>query len=159
MTLDHFLGLAYAFGLTITAVLSGVSAYLVKQSHKSIEDVNDAVNHRHTRGENAPKLYDAVLHLHERTDKLDGKCDELIEWKRSYDKSPWNSGDKVLDYIEDNNKKINAVFEKTIVNAEQIKVISNDVQKIKESCPEGGKFPCHYLIDRIRIETQDETTD
>lgn len=93
--------LVYACGLIITALLSGIAAWVSHKMSRSVEQVNDAVNHRHTKGgPGAPKLYDAILHLHEKTDRVEGKADELIEWKRGYDGGPLDTGMKVCDFVD-----------------------------------------------------------
>jgi hypothetical protein len=82
------------FGTIVTAVFS----YL---AHKNAAEVNDAVNHRHLRGSNAPKLYDAVLDTSERLTRVEAKVDGLTEWKHSYDASPLNTGDGVCKFLDE----------------------------------------------------------
>lgn len=141
MNADHWLALAYAGGIAATALLSAIAAWITKKVRDSIEDINDAVNHRHKRGADSPKLYDAVLHLHERVDCVDGKCDQMILWKHQYDAGPLGTGEKVVKFVDDTNKKIESIAE--------------DVRKIKDSCPEGGKLPCHWLVNRQKQIDQD----
>ena len=103
-TSEHVLQLAYLIGLGIASLFSGVAAYLSKQANKGVNSVNDAVNHRHLRadkdGNTPPKLYDAILHLHEKTDQIDNKADEILLWKRGYDGGPLDNGTKVERFIE-----------------------------------------------------------
>lgn len=90
----------YAVGLLLTTILSGVAAWISNRMRAAVDEVNDAVNHRHKKaGEGAPKLYDAILHLHEKTDTVSEKTDELISWKRGYDGGSLDSGRKVEDFV------------------------------------------------------------
>lgn len=52
---------------------------------KKLEDINDAVNHRHERGEGL-KLYDLVLQNHSKTCECHDKTEDLIEWNQRQDK-------------------------------------------------------------------------
>ncbi len=95
----HEIGFTIGYGLI--AALGAYTAYHAKKAKDSGDQINDAVNHRHEKaGPDAPKLYDAVIHLHERTDHIDEKADELIQWKRGYDGGPLDHGEKVLDFVE-----------------------------------------------------------
>ena len=91
----------YTIGIAIVTAVSAYSAYQSSQAKSVGEQINDAVNNRHEKaGPNAPKLYDAVIHLHERTDHIDKKADELLEWKRTYDEGPLSNGPKVIAFVE-----------------------------------------------------------
>ncbi len=94
----------YSIGLTIAAIASAYSAWHSKKAKDTGDVINDAVNHRHLKandkGELPPKLYDAVLHLHERTDNIDEKADEILLWKRSYDGGPLDAGSKVVEFVK-----------------------------------------------------------
>lgn len=95
----HEIGLG--IGYALIAALGAYTAYNAKKAKESGDQINDAVNHRHIKaGPDAPKLYDAVIHLHERTNHIDMKADELIEWKRGYDGGPLAHGEKVLDFVK-----------------------------------------------------------
>ena len=95
----------YAVGLSVAAAFSAYSAWHSKQAKSIGDQINDAVNHRHLKdkdenGNMPPKLYDAVLHLHRRSDQIDQKADELLEWKRTYDGGDLDSGEKVARFVE-----------------------------------------------------------
>lgn len=124
-------------GVVITSVVGSISAFYTSRMRKDVDSVNDAVNHRHlkTGSSDAPKLYDLAWENHV-------KVSELIEWKRTYDGGPFDSGTKVEEYVKQNN--------------EAIKEIKEDVRKIKENCPEGGRLPCHYLVAKSKDETKDK---
>jgi len=42
-----------------------------------VDEINDAVNNRHNKGENALKLYDLAWENHKRVDNLTSTCDDL----------------------------------------------------------------------------------
>lgn len=95
--------LLYLCGLLATAILSGIAAYISHRMNKSVDEVNDAVNHRHAKGgPGAPKLYDAMLHLHEKLDSVDAKTESLMEWKIGYQSSinPFKDADGIREYVQ-----------------------------------------------------------
>jgi hypothetical protein len=96
-------------GVIITAVFSYANSITAKDSRRIIEEINDAVNHRHDKkGPDAPKLYDLIWENHK-------KSDELIQWKRSYDDGPMEDGTKAtVFFIETQNRldKIESTIEK-----------------------------------------------
>lgn len=91
---DFVVAVLALIGVLITAGVSIVTVVLQHKSKRSIEDINDAVNHRHEkRGEGAMKLYDLVWENHK-------KADELIDWKRGYEGGPLDNGQKVCDFVD-----------------------------------------------------------
>ena len=134
MTVEYWINLAYLTGLAGTMFLSAIAAWVVKQMRGSIDDINDAVNHRHRRGQDAPKLYDAVLHLHERVNVVNDKAEELVEWKRGYEGGPLDNGTKVDEFFAKTNQSLTELH--------------GAVERINKSCPEGGKLPCHWLMNQ-----------
>ena len=102
----HALG--YSVGLAIAALASAYSAWHSKKASRTGETINDAVNHRHEKaGPHAPKLYDAVIalhetaeHLHKKTDTIDAKADRLVKWQEGYLGGPLDHGDKVVAFVE-----------------------------------------------------------
>ena len=93
--------IGFTIGYVIVAALGAYSAYHAKKAKESSDQINDAVNHRHDKaGPHAPKLYDAVIGLHERANTIDDKADELLEWKRGYAGGRLDTGDKVKDFVE-----------------------------------------------------------
>ena len=78
-------------------VIFCVSMRNEKRNSRVVEEINDAVNHRHLRADssgNVPmKLYDLIWETHK-------KGDELIEWKRSYDHGPLDNGVKVHEFVQ-----------------------------------------------------------
>jgi hypothetical protein len=92
---EHFVFAATIMaGIITTTFLSLITAYFQWKAKKDISQVNDAVNHRHEKGHGALKLYDLVWENHIRSN-------ELIEWKRSYDKGPLDDGTKVTTFVEE----------------------------------------------------------
>lgn len=55
-----------------------VGAWFGYLGQRHARQINDAVNHRHTRGGEAPKLYDLAWENHQ-------KLDSLAEWKQQTD--------------------------------------------------------------------------
>ncbi len=78
--------------------VSAVFSYLC---HRHTREINDAVNHRHakTGDPNTPKLFDLVWENHQ-------KADELIQWKRSYDGGPLDTGVKAHQWVNDISQQI-----------------------------------------------------
>ena len=78
-------------------VIFCVSMRNEKRNSRVVEEINDAVNHRHLRADssgNVPlKMYDLIWETHQRGD-------ELIEWKRSYDHGPLDNGQKVHEFVQ-----------------------------------------------------------
>jgi len=90
----------------ITSVVTGVLAYLGKRHARSASDnakqTNDAVNNRHP---DHPKLYDIAL-------KNKAGVDELIEWRRSYNDTPWSDGRGVHKWLDKHGKEHEAIIRK-----------------------------------------------
>ena len=88
MDFDFRLFLESVFGAALLFV-----AWLGKRSAataaRQATEANDAVNHRH-KGQ--PRLFDVVLKNH-------GHIEELVQWKRSYDDSPWKTGEGVNEWL------------------------------------------------------------
>ena len=119
-------------GIIMKALLTCVTAYFQWQAKKDVSDINDAVNHRHIKkGNDALKLYDLVWENHL-------KSTELIEWKRTYDGGPLDSGTKVEDFFDSTTKRL--------------ETLSSDIAKINESCPEGGRLPCHWMTHQQKMK-------
>jgi hypothetical protein len=77
--------------ILISTVWSFLSARRSKVAASQATQANDAVNHRHIN--QTPRLYDVVL-------KTDKQVDELVNWKRTYDGGPLDSGQKVIDFMD-----------------------------------------------------------
>lgn len=90
-------------GVVFTAIISMMNGAASKKLKKIMNEINDAVNHRHDKkGPDAPKLYDLIWENHE-------KADELIQWKRSYDGGPLDNGIKVMEFFEETNSRLNTI--------------------------------------------------
>jgi len=93
--------IGYTVGYIVTAAIGTYTAWTAKKAKENSEQINDAVNHRHEKaGPNAPKLYDAIISLHEHGERMDKKADELLEWKRTYDGGPLDTGHKVIEFVD-----------------------------------------------------------
>ena len=80
-------------GVVFTSVVACLTALFQWRAKASLNEVNDAVNHRHEKhGASSLKLYDLVWENHQRSN-------ELIEWKRTYDDGPFCEGQKVNDFV------------------------------------------------------------
>jgi len=92
----------------IGVFVSAVFSYLC---HRHAREINDAVNHRHikTGDPNAPKLFDLVWENHQ-------KADELIQWKRSYDGGPLDTGAKASQWVTDISQQIADIKEQIDCN-------------------------------------------
>ncbi len=132
-------GVGYSIGLGLAAFASAYSAYNSKRARQSTDTINDAVNHRRLRadkdGKVPPKLYDAVLHLHEKTDnlhqkadKLNKKTDEIITWKSGYEGTPLDSGEKVSGFVD----KVNKITDR-LETLEQRKICPSGCSDCKEN--------------------------
>ncbi len=90
----------------ITSVVTGVLAYLGKrharEANANAKATNDAVNNRHP---DHPKLYDLALSNKDSTD-------ELIEWRRSYNESPWADGHGVKTWLEEHKDQHDQIIER-----------------------------------------------
>ena len=91
------------FRLILESIVAGILLILswygkshAKKAAQQASSANDAVNHRH---KTQPRLFDVVL-------KNNAAAQELLEWKRSYDDSPWNTGKGVKDWLEENRQEI-----------------------------------------------------
>jgi hypothetical protein len=84
-------------GVVLTSVLAFIVAWMQVRTRRNIDEINDAVNHRHLKAANGsdvpPKLFDLVWESHK-----DSK--ELIEWKRGYDGGPLDNGTKVEEFVD-----------------------------------------------------------
>ena len=79
------------------------AARAAKKTNITADEVNDAVNHRHQRGEGALKLYDLVWENHQKTD-------ELIGWKRGYEAvGLLDNGGKVSKFVDETRKRLDKV--------------------------------------------------
>lgn len=136
--LQIILGAITLLGVILTSVVGVITAYFQSKMKKEVSQVNDAVNHRHEKGEGALKLYDLVWENHKR-------ASELIEWKRTYDKGPLDDGHKVELFVHETNKRLED--------------LQKDVKEIKENCPEGGRLPCHYLLAKSKDETKTKSSE
>jgi hypothetical protein len=134
--------LLYALGLIMTAILSGVAAWISHRMSRAVEEVNDAVNHRHVKaGPGAPKLYDALIHLHEKVDDLSSKAFELSEWKKGYESksNPFRDADSIKDYTSAISKSINDLELKMAENCAALTESIKDLQ---------GRPPCAIHEER-----------
>ena len=95
----------------VTALIAGLGALLAALAKKHAKQANDAVNRRHVTG--TPRIYDMVLDLHT-------QAAELVQWKRSYDGGPLDSGEKVERFVERIDQDIHTLRE--------------DVTHIRENC-------------------------
>ena len=87
MTFD--LETIYHVGAYIGIAASAIYSFL---SHRNAKQANDAVNHRHVTG--TPRLYDLAL-------RNDERVDEIVEWKRGYEKEGvLDTGDKVSEFMD-----------------------------------------------------------
>jgi hypothetical protein len=87
------------------------TSYFSFRSHRTTRAVNDAVNNVHKTG--GERIYDLVLNNAKAAQKVqDGldhvykKTNELLEWKRSYANSPWNSGAGVQEWLKEHNQTL-----------------------------------------------------
>lgn len=87
--------IAEIVGLSLVIALTFVTRTHAKKAADQATSVNDAVNHRHP---DTPRLFDLVV-----SNKL--STDELLEWKRSYNDSPWKDGEGVRKWLEENKCK------------------------------------------------------
>ena len=88
-----------AVGVTIAGiglVFTSVFSFL---SHRQSRQVNDAVNNVHKSG--GKRIYDLALENHQKVNEVKKHSEELIKWKRSYDDSPWKSGEHVKEWLDD----------------------------------------------------------
>ena len=75
--------------LALLKYMVGAVAKTIETVRIAVDDINDAVNHRHKRGPQAEKLYDIALGMQH-------EMKELTEWKDSHEESGfcWATGDK-----------------------------------------------------------------
>lgn len=70
--------LATLVGLGVVLLTQTVMFLMAWMQRRKVDEINDAVNHRHERGDGALKLYDLVYENHKKTD-------ELVEWNKRQD--------------------------------------------------------------------------
>ena len=100
-------------GVSLTALLSLLTAWMQLHAKRSLNEVNDAVNNRHAKGyAGAPKLYDLAVTNHAQISVVMEKVDELVEWKNSYANGPMDTGAKVMQFVEDNNQRLDNLHQK-----------------------------------------------
>ena len=88
----------------ITAVGVVFVAIMGYFTHRHARDINDAVNHRHTKtdanGNMPPKLYDLVISNAERAMRLEDKVDGLTEWRHGYDRSAFPNAEAIDEFVK-----------------------------------------------------------
>ena len=73
----------------LTACLAGLGAYFAGRARNEAKNANRAVNNT---GGSQPRIYDMIFDLHD-------SSKELVEWKRSYEGGPLDSGPKVVEFV------------------------------------------------------------
>lgn len=92
--------IGFTIGYVFIAAMGAYTAYQAKKAKDSGAAIEDSVNHRHLQPQGTPRLYDAIIELHQHSHRMDEKTDELLEWKRTYDGGPLDGGAKVTAFVE-----------------------------------------------------------
>jgi hypothetical protein len=137
---------------TLTAIIGAIVLGVLTWIAKQVNQVNDAVNHRHKRktsnGETPPKLYDLaienhqkIVENHQRIDGLSEDLGELVEWKRSYDGGPMDNGVKVIEFHSETHERLGNLEETVTKIDKTLTVIETKLGSrpclFDETCPEG----------------------
>lgn len=95
--------LVTAGGVVVTACITLIGTCLTVYHGRRLNEVNDAVNHRHvkTDDESAPKLYDLAWENRARVNTIGSHVVELIGWKDQYKDGPLDTGDKVKQFVRE----------------------------------------------------------
>ena len=88
---------------TLIGVLA--TSYFSFRSNRNSRQINDAVNNIQKTG--GVRIYDLAL-------KNAEGVDELLEWKRSFNNSPWSSGEGVQQWLKEHDMKLKALSCKTL---------------------------------------------
>lgn len=117
-------------GLLVIIVrwLLGSFAERLKAIETAVNEVNDAVNHADKRGPDAMKLYDMVMDAHRRGKATADQVSELVDWKRSYENGPMDTGVKVIEYVEGTSKKLDELGAKVDQCKERIEAVGCPVR-------------------------------
>lgn len=94
----------------IAALLAGIGAYFSGRARREAQQANKAVNNAQN---GQPRIYDMIFELH-----AQGR--ELIDWKRTYDGGPLDSGPKVTAFVE----RVDG----------ELETIRRDVHEIRTNC-------------------------
>ena len=101
----------------IAALLAGIGAYFSGRARREAQQANKAVNNAQN---GQPRIYDMIFELH-----AQGR--ELIDWKRTYDGGPLDSGTKVTAFV-------------ARVDGE-LETIRRDVHEIRTNCKQCDDGP------------------
>lgn len=107
-------GTALVLVALITAILAPtwLSWWNSRKHRRALDEINDAVNHRHQKPDGSPRLYDAVLDLY-------GAMREMVTWKERWDNLPSdiasdeglkNRFDRIDDALDQNTKDHKRIF-------------------------------------------------
>ena len=105
----------------ITAIGSGVSAYIAYLAKKHAQETNDAVNHRHQNG--TPRVYDMLLDVFNHVGDIREKVGELHVWQKSYQGGPLDTGAKVIEFVNETEERFTKIHGK-LDNLERVIVDS-----------------------------------
>jgi hypothetical protein len=94
----------------LAALLAGIGAYFSGRARREASQANKAVNNAQN---GQPRIYDMIFELH-----AQGR--ELIDWKRTYDGGPLDSGQKVTAFVE----RVDG----------ELETIRRDVHEIRTNC-------------------------
>lgn len=98
--------------ITLTGTILTGAISLVIYIIKVLNEVNDAVNHRHKKLPSEispPKVYDMLWDLSNRAVNQDKKLDEIIIWKNQYSDGPLDTGDKVRVFVQETEDHFDAI--------------------------------------------------
>lgn len=107
---------------TVSAVVAHGATRWTRRNAKAIDEVNDAVNHRHRNGEGSPRLYDAMLTV---MDDLR----EMRTWRDRWDNLPADIADS--DGLVARFDAINRALER---NDDDHARIVQMIERQKENC-------------------------
>ncbi len=116
--------IGYTIGYGIIALIGMYTAWHTRKVTKMSASIEDSVNHRHAKPEGTPRLYDAIIELHQHSHRMDEKTDELLEWKRTYDDGPLDTGSKAFKFVE------------------SVHELKEQVNKLEKHCKEGDYDGC-----------------
>jgi|DEB0MinimDraft_6_1074348.scaffolds.fasta_scaffold05410_5 hypothetical protein len=115
MSAEHIVAIIGSFmgfcGICVTAVFSFLG-------HRNTRQINDAVNNVHHHG--GERIYDLVVNNAVASQKFDRDLaevrkhtEELIEWKRGYEDSPWRDGGSVKKWLKEHENVLEKAEDKT----------------------------------------------
>jgi alpha-L-fucosidase len=90
----------------IAAIPATIAAVYSRRANKQSSAVNKAVNNR---APHEPTIYTLVEATHTQSVANSQNIELINKWRKSYENSPWNDGEKVNDWLERNDTTLEEI--------------------------------------------------